>query len=417
MRGEYNLLTKLLLEEGYTAENHPDYVYVNKTCYQDKENPLQNLDGGFRYYIWHVAEKTFRTPCGLQCKGISCMAPLYRNGVEFTYENDMATIICPYRRKECVEKHQILKGIDRCNVHMVKEKYQYDGSVEGILKLHDDRIRRKEISINLMRNGRTCKNHMHFDREKGIWDMNYDPYVCALLRCRGEYGNTDELGRLICPILGRPLDKKKGNVFYDVKTTFRRYDLDGTLFEGQVDTKIEKGVRFLDEKVSIDICRNIANLCKDEVDRLTKLNKFHTEMFLAEYQGREFSVEIFNIRAAERESRDLIQDLQDIRDGIEIVHASDLEKQKKEAKIERRKRTKEKKIQKIEKKILDIGFENLEWIDQNRAFKLLDMDRIDELESMREENLKKEQEKPVQLSIFDMMQQSVSINNEMEVKR
>ena len=57
-------------------------------------------------------------------------------------------------------------------------------------------------------------------------------------------------GKLICPILGRPLDKAKGNVYYDIKKTYRRYDLDGTLFEGQIDTEIEKGIRFFEHPVS-----------------------------------------------------------------------------------------------------------------------------------------------------------------------
>ena len=98
-----------------------------------------------------------------------------------------------------------------------------------------------------------------------------------------------------------------------------------------------------------------------------------------------------------------MQDLQDIKAGIQVFHASDAKRESEENKKERREKAKEKRIDAIEKKILDIGFGNLEWIDRNRAYKLLDSDRIDELEAMREANLKKEQEKPVQLSIFDMM--------------
>ena len=37
----------------------------------------------------------------------------------------------------------------------------------------------------------------------------------------------------MCPVLGHELDKKKGNVFYDVKISYLRNDLNGTLFEGQ----------------------------------------------------------------------------------------------------------------------------------------------------------------------------------------
>lgn len=45
----------------------------------------------------------------------------------------------------------------------------------------------------------------------------------------------------MCPVLGHELDKKRGNVFYDVKISYLRSDLNGTLFEGQVDTQMIKG--------------------------------------------------------------------------------------------------------------------------------------------------------------------------------
>ncbi len=408
MEKGYNLLTQKLLAEGYTADEHPDYVYVGTSC-RDKDDPLRNHDGGFEYYGWYVYGKTFKTPCGLQCKGSSCMAGPYRGDIKFSFENDMATVKCPYNDKECVKKHSSLRdagvGIisSRCNVHMTDEEYCYEGSVEGILKLEDDRMQREKISFNLMHQGRTCDRHMFYDEESKTWQMRYNPCECARLECTGNFGKTFDGGQNVCPILGRPLDKKKGNVFYDIKVTSQRRELDGTLFEGQVSTQIEKGVRFLRHAVSMDICRNIVKLCRDRIESYVRLSRYHTELFFAEYYGRVFTVEIMNIRAESRESRDLMQDLQDIRDGIQIFHASDAEKRKKEYKKEKRKKAKEKRIDAIEKKILDIGFGNLEWIDQNRAYKLLDIDRIDELEAIREENLKKEQEKPMQLSIFDMM--------------
>lgn len=407
MKKEYNSLTRKLLAEGYTADNHPDYVYVGKCC-QDKDNPLQNLDGGFRYYSWYTYERTFRTPCGLQCKGTSCMTGLYRGPFEFTFENDMATIKCPYHNKDCMKKNAELRdaGVisDRCNVYMTDEDYQYEGSVEGILKLEDERIRREKISFDLMHHGRTCENHMHYDYEKGKWEMHYNPLWCAN-GCYHGFMKSDENGHAICPILGRTLDPKKGNVYYDVKIKFRRYDLDGTLFEGQVDTQIEKGIRFLNSKVSMDICRNIVKLCKDEIEKHVKLNKYHKELFFAEYYGREFSVEVLNIRAEQRESRDLMQDLQDIRDGISISHESDRLSQATRDKKERREKSRQKRIAAMEKKILSMGYGNMEAIDQHRACKLLSYDRIDELEAIREENLQKEQEKPMQLSLLDFMAQ------------
>ncbi len=44
---EYNALTKRLLEEGYTVDNHPDYVRVDVPMWQEKT--LDNYDGGFTY--------------------------------------------------------------------------------------------------------------------------------------------------------------------------------------------------------------------------------------------------------------------------------------------------------------------------------------------------------------------------------
>ena len=402
---EYNELTKRLLAEGYTADNHPDYVYVGSTC-QDKDNPLSNLDGGFEYYRWYVYEKAFRTPCGLMCKGINCMTGLSTNGLDWTFENDMATIHCPYHKCDCGKKDARLpkEGVikDWCNVHMVDEEYQYRGSVEDILKLWEEKIHREKVSFSLQRNGRVCSNHMHYDKDAGEWKFNYDPGVCAMLKCNGGQERVGERG--VCPVLGRELCREKGNVFYDVKMTYRRRDLDGTLFEGQMDTEIVKGVRAFEYPVNMDICQKYVKFCQDEI-RWRVRSKYHTELFFAEYyEKHEFTVEVLNIRAEQRESRDLMQDLQDIKDGIQIYHASDHEKQKKEQKREKRKLAKERRIKAMEKKILEIGYGNMEPIDQHRAYKLLDIERIDELEAIREEKLKEEQNKPVQLSLFDMME-------------
>lgn len=100
-----------------------------------------------------------------------------------------------------------------------------------------------------------------------------------------------------------------------------------------------------------------------------------------------------------------MQDLQDIRDGIEISHASDDEKQKKEAKKEKRKLAKQKNIERLEKKIIEVGYENLaeHSVDRVHADKWLTPERLEELEQIRQQKIKEEQEKPVQLSLFGMM--------------
>lgn len=121
-----------------------------------------------------------------------------------------------------------------------------------------------------------------------------------------------------------------------------------------------------------------------------------------------WKVEVTNIRAEQRESRDLMQDLQDINDGIEIVHASDQKKREKDQKKARRQTAAEKRIQKLEKKLIDIGYENLPEtsLDRVHADKWFDPDRLEELAEMRKRKLKEEQERPVQLSLFDMEQEN-----------
>lgn len=401
---EYNELTKKLLLEGYTADQHPEYVYVGRS-FNDKDNPLDNFNGGFEYYRWYLYEKSFRTPCGLMCKGISCISSLSYAGQEWSFENDMATIHCPYHKCDCKKKDVRLprEGVlkDWCNVHITDEEYRYEGSVEEILKLWEDEIRREKISFGLKHNGHICDNHMYYDRDAGEWKFYYNPGICARLKCNGNQHNFGE--RDTCPVLGHELCKEKGNVFYDIKITYRRLDLDGTLFEGQMDTRIQKGVRVFDHPVNMDICQNYVNLCKDEIEFKVQ-SKYHTELFFAErYEGREFSVEVLNIRAEQRESRDLMQDLQDIRNGIYVSYESDDLKSKKVQQREKRQQAKERIIKKMEKKLIEIGYENMDLFEQNKACKLIDMDRLDELEEIRQQKIKEEQEKPVQLSLFDML--------------
>ena len=93
-------------------------------------------------------------------------------------------------------------------------------------------------------------------------------------------------------------------------------------------------------------------------------------------------VEILNIRAERRESRDLLQDLHDIREGITIVHASDQEKRNKELKKQNRAKQKEKRERRLEQKIVQNGWDSLEpfSLDYHHALKWFGHGRAMELE-------------------------------------
>ena len=101
-----------------------------------------------------------------------------------------------------------------------------------------------------------------------------------------------------------------------------------------------------------------------------------------------------------------MQDLQDIKAGIHIVHDSDVKKQEKANKKYRRQQAYEKKIKRLEKKLLEFGYYNLpeNSLDRIHADKWIGYARIAELENLRNQKLKEEREKPVQLNMFDMME-------------
>ena len=99
-----------------------------------------------------------------------------------------------------------------------------------------------------------------------------------------------------------------------------------------------------------------------------------------------------------------MQDLEDIRNGIQIVHDSDMEKRDSENKRERRRQSRESAVRRLEKKLLENGYESLEEYstDRRHADKWLGPERIAELENLRRLKEKERKEQPVQLSLFDM---------------
>ena len=110
---------------------------------------------------------------------------------------------------------------------------------------------------------------------------------------------------------------------------------------------------------------------------------------------------MLDIRAERRESRDLVQDLEDIRSGIQVVHASDMEKLEENAKKERREKTQEAAIKRLEKKLLKEGYGSLKEfsLDKRHANRWLGEERIAQLEQKRQEMEKEEREQPVQISL------------------
>jgi hypothetical protein len=261
-----------------------------------------------------------------------------------------------------------------CSCSTTEEEYDYSKSIEKIIKEKREERDQKFLDFSESRSGRVCRTQMRYNEAAQAWELHYRPENCAQMKCFG-----------YCPILGKNLDRQKGNVYYDVKLTYRRYDLDGTFFEGQVDTQIVKGKRFFKNPVSMDICKAFVKLQKDDLKQFVLLNQYHTELFFAKTRNLQYSVEILNIRAEHRESRDLFQDLEDLKAGILITHESDKVKADKAVKSQRRQIAKEKRIHRLEKKVLETGYEKLEPFEQEKISRLLGADRLAELEKERAE--------------------------------
>ncbi len=393
---EYNLLTQKLLAEGYSAENYPDYVRIPRGW--NKDDPLENLQHGFEYTDDYRSSLVFETGCGLLVNGSDLgFGNMSYMGILWVPENNNPVICCPHRKVFCDKRNPILGDpvggglakIFQCDCHLADRSYIYDESVK---KIRDDIEREKKRKYDEFSDrvkGHVCYQHMHYNDWTEEWSQKYDPMDCA--RHCTRVGGT-------CDLRHKLVSKKRGNVFYDVKISCIRRD--GTLFDGQEVTRINKGVRLFETGKSITICEEVAKRCSDEITAKER-GKRSREILLHGWK-----VEVLNIRAEQRESRDLMQDLMDIQAGIEIHYDSDLKKADKEIKKERRKQAQEKRIKKLEKKLLEVGYYNLEKysLDRVHADKWLGEERIEELEQERRQKAKEKEEAPVQMSLGDFLE-------------
>ena len=390
MEMEYNKLTVDLLTQGFTADRHPDYVDLPHYI-PDKENPLQNYDGGFVYRHFYTNEITYKTGCGKLVKGRNVLDNMGYMGIKWCHENDNPVLRCPYDKPECDKNDPLLHGTHGgglsiqcwCVCHKTPDTYDYDNSIELANAEREAERERKYQEYSDAHNGRVCRNHMYYDERTRTWIQRYEPYQCSHW-CYSQF----------CPIRNRALSKKRGNVYYDLKTT--RIRQDGTLFDGEEIVTITRGIRYFERPVSMDICEDFVKLQNGRIYEEYMLNHHHIW-----FMDKTFKAEILNVRAESKPSRDLMQDLQDIQHGIEIRYDADLRKADKEQKSQKRAEAKVKKIQTLERKLLEVGYENLApySLDKVHADKWLEPERIQELTKLREKRIEEEKNKPIQMSL------------------
>lgn len=358
---EINELTRQLLAEGWKPEDTPPGT-----------RPYVDYEGGWTYTGDAIRGMVWETPCGLLVKGGHFLnGYMSYNGVDWRTENGNPVITCPMFPSKpcplrdprlCSERYSCHSDdiIWQCACHRTDRSYTYEGSTdEAHAQVWKEADRLWEL-FKAKHNGRVCRQQSHYGRTTKTWSTFYDPVSCSRMGCS------------YCDVLAKEIDLHRGNVFYDLRKTWTQK---GTgFFPDEQKVSIKKGCKLLGRTASLTICDAIVQYGRRSVEERVR-SEYHHDLFF----DKTLKIEVVNLRAARVETRDIVQDLQDIANGIQVVHAADDLKAAKEQKRARRAKAQAQRIRKAEKMILTYGWEDLEDYWKRRAKKLLDEDRIDEL--------------------------------------
>lgn len=379
---ELNELTKRLFQEGYDEEHYPDYV-----------KPFNKFYGGFEYTLEAQRKLVFKTPCGLLVKG-SHWNSGYMSfmGVDWCLENGNPTLNCPYKNSSCKKRHELLQGIAtngrcmivHCDCALTDEAYNYEHSIDKVQDMLTDKQRLLHEAFK--KQHRHCPFQDYWNDENERWEFCYDPFICADNHC--EY----------CTALRQDMHPNvKGNVFYDLKVT--REGGGKGLLKRDFDVEIIKGKRLFEKNISLSVAEIIAKSFQHEIQRKEEM-RHHSDLFFNKYHGVYFKLEVLNIRAEKRVSRDLERDLKDIADGIAVTHESDLLASQKEQKHQRRIEAEQKKVKRLLNTIFEKGLDNLNPTEKRRCEKFIRIGLLDWEEIETTDKNGKEQKQMKQISLF-----------------
>lgn len=350
-----NDLTKRLYAEGWTREKHPDNV-----CWGDFEN--------FSYKREYLQGLVWETPCGLLVEGRTVgTSDVSYNGVWYCPENGNPVIRCPHSRRDCEHQTAELARYCMCVCSRSERKYSFDESAEKAER--DADAKAKETYMELT-GGAYCINVVNANGyTPGRYKVEFDPDRCI------RYGCTNP----VCCITKKERDLQKVNVFYDIR---REWSTRSGLIEDHK-VKIEKGCKVFPRAVArtdaeLWLARRKAEYnpfqAKHIIDpHLTPedrsqefFSKHHRQWPGFDYFEFWYSVE--NIRIEAKEQRDLLQDLRDVADGLEVVHAADSAKAQEQAKKDAKKKREAEKIRKTERGRLKAFEEHWDDPTWKRAF-------------------------------------------------
>ena len=334
---EVNRLTARLLESGVALDDPATWPEDVWRC--DRAN--------FAYKRERQFTPTWESPCGLLIRSHGDFWGEVWVGGEFhCAENDNPLFECPRPGVPCDHRLPYPAGMN-CQFHRTDRVWTESGSCERLIR---DRLARERQWREVQMRDHPgfdgfCANLRKNELPDGMfrYEKNYWLERCISLKCK----NTQ------CPCLGwKERDVRPANIFYDLYIE-RRFT------EGLVpysEKSIIKGLKVFDKAVAMHDAElalriweknpNARMLPSQMLRRLDvavnlENNIGSKEVYFVRTHGklheRECRVhaEIRNIRVARQEGRDLMQDLQDVRDGITVQHASDMQKAAKAQKNER----------------------------------------------------------------------------------
>ena len=323
-----NKLTERLLAEGYSKDNHPDYVsWVTW--------------GDFEYTLKYLSGTVWETPCGLLKQGIDQHNYGSHLGVDYCPENDNPRYGCPYYDElPCPHRFPGKLFGWNCAYHKTDKEYDYEKSVE---KIWSDWDAIESQALKEMTNENFYCACLKWNRYERQYEYNYFIEECIKLDCKNE----------VCSFTKKKRDFKKVNIYYDISREFK-YKIDLLDYN---ERSIEKGVKVFKKAVPLSEAKIWLKqkqadfpIRKNRSDRENLFfTKMHGDTGFDKYDYFYFTMTAQNIRIESRESRDLAQDLADISEGFKVVHASDIKKQTADAKRERKIKRKEAKIRRNSK--------------------------------------------------------------------
>jgi hypothetical protein len=390
-----NDLTKRLFAEGYTPDNHPDYVRWDSGS---KE---------FSYTHQHKTRMVWQAPCGAFKKGGNENGWGSYSGVDYRTENNNPRFGCPYPKRPCEHRddERFWAG-ENCVFYESAEPYDYENSLE---KADDEDDKAQSAAWEKLRSEipgvSWCANVRWNRLEKTLCKQFF------VENCVSYCVNS------VCAITRQPLDHTQVYIEYDVLRTWRTRR--GLIEETR--REVTKGLRVFRNSCGKTIAELwIKKYQQGEIILRPKLNREerqyiahakrqreHPEIFggapfYPGYDEYEFSATVQNVRTKPKgkNARDLARDLADVAEGITVVHESDRAKAAAQAKRERKETRLQQRLRRLERLILEKGFDGLADIDQHRAQKKLGGEGIRAIERRR--TTERTQAPPTeQLSLFE----------------